>query len=107
MCTAVSCKLIIYANDSVLLVSGKSILWIEETLHNELDSVREWLTANKLSLHLGKTESILFGTKRKLCKTDQFNVICNGTLIDSKSNVTYLGLMLDQTFPENYSSEHN
>ena len=70
MCSAVSCKLIIYADDSVLLVSGKSILWIEETLHNELDSVREWLTANKLSLHLGKTESILFGTKRKLCKTD-------------------------------------
>ena len=97
MCTAVSCKLIIYADDSVLLVSGKSILWIEETLHNELDSVREWLTANKLSLHLGKTESILFSTKRKLCKTNQFNVICNGTLIDSKSNVTYLGLMLDQT----------
>ena len=93
MCTAVSCKLIIYSDDSVLLV----LLLIEETVHNELDSVREWLTANKLSLHLGKTESILFGTKRKLCKTDQFNVICNGTLIDSKSNVTYLGLMLDQT----------
>ena len=51
---------------------------------------------NKLSLHLGKTQSILFGTKRRLSTGVKLNVICNGNVIESKSNVTYLGVTLDQ-----------
>lgn len=31
-----------------------------------LDSYKHWLVDNRLSIHLGKTESILFGPKRKL-----------------------------------------
>ena len=64
--SAVKCKVLLYADDTALLVSGKSVLEIERSLASELQSVRNWLIDNKLSLHLGKTESILFGTKRKL-----------------------------------------
>ena len=49
-----------------------------------------------MSLHLGKTQSILFGTKRRLSTGAKLNVICNGNVIESKSNVTYLGVTLDQ-----------
>lgn len=52
---------------------------------------------NKLSMHLGKTESIFFGTKRKLAKSNTLKVMCNGSEIMSKSSVTYLGLTLDQS----------
>ena len=55
------------------------------------------LYINTLSMHLGKTESILFGTKRKLAKSNTLKVMCNGSEIVSKSNVTYLGLTLDQS----------
>ena len=51
---------------------------------------------NRLSLHLGKTESILFGTKKKLYKCDKLNVICSGNVTESKSSITYLGVTLDQ-----------
>ena len=47
-----------------------------------------------MSLHLGKTQSILFGTKRRLSTGVTLNVICNGNVIESKSNVTYL--VIDQ-----------
>lgn len=57
--------------DNVLLVSGSDV-----TLCNELQCVREWLIDNKLSLHLGKTESILFGTK-KPSRTIRWKVFCN------------------------------
>ena len=60
MTAAVNCKLLLYADDSALLVSGKNVSEIEAILSAELESVNEWLTENKLSLHLGKTESILF-----------------------------------------------
>ena len=54
---SVKCKLLLYADDSTLIVSGSDPLSIE------LNSCRQWLIDNKLSLHLGKTESILFGWK--------------------------------------------
>ena len=64
--TAVRCKLLLYAEDSAFLVSGKTTQLIQESLSSELDAAREWLIKNKLSLHLGKTEAILFGSKRNL-----------------------------------------
>ena len=56
-----------------------------------------WLIDNKLSLHLGKTECILFGSKRKLCKNKVFNINCDGNIIKSTSSVKYLGLVLENT----------
>ena len=56
-------ELLLYADDSAILVTGKYRLQIEQELSKELQSVSEWLVDNKLSLHLGKTESILFGSK--------------------------------------------
>ena len=72
------------------------IIDIESTLSSELEYVSNWLIDNKLSLHLGKTQSILFGTKRRLSTGVKLNVICNGNVIESKSNITYLGVTLDQ-----------
>ena len=93
---AVRCKLLLYADDSALIASGKNVADIESTLSSELNFVGTWLIDNKLSLHLGKTQSILFGTKRKLTTGVILNVICNGNVIESKSNVTCLGVTLDQ-----------
>ena len=61
MKAAVKCKLLLYADDSALLASSSDVSEIEEILKRELESVSEWLSENRLSLHLGKTESILFG----------------------------------------------
>ena len=96
MASAVRCKLLLYADDSALFASGKNVADIESMLSSELDYVSNWLIDNKLSLHLGKTQSILFGTKRRLSTGAKLNVICNGNVIESKSNITYLGVTLDQ-----------
>ena len=81
---------------NTLIASGKNVADIESTLSSELEYVSNWLIDNKLSLHLGKTQSILFGTKRRLSPGVKLNVICNGNVIESKSNVTYLDVTLDQ-----------
>ena len=97
MASAVRCKLLLYADDSALIASGKNVAEnIESTLSYELEYVCNWLIDNKLSLHLGITQSILFGTKRRLSTCVKLYVICNGNVIESKSNVTYLGGTLDQ-----------
>ena len=84
-------------DDSSLLVSGKDIYQIEDTLSGELKNVREWLIDNRLSLHLGKSECILLGTRRKLQKAPALKVTCNENEIETKNTVTYLGITLDQT----------
>ena len=68
MCQAVQCDLLLYADDSCLTVTHKDIKVIEDTLNGNLSSLCDWLIDNKLSIHLGKTESILFGTKHLLSK---------------------------------------
>ena len=93
MCSAVNCKLLLYADDSALIVPGKDVKEIELQLTKELKSISNWLTDNKLSLHLGKTESILFGTKKKLqCTSTQLSVTCEGRMLSAKSTVKYLGV---------------
>ena len=68
MKAAVKCKLLLYADDSALLASSSDVSEIEDVLSRELESVSEWLVENRLSLHLGKTESILFGSYKRLAK---------------------------------------
>ena len=74
--TAVQCKLLLYADDSALLIPRRNLKYIEKQLSRELSCISEWLVDNKLSLHLGKTESILFGQKRKI-KNKSLSVVCN------------------------------
>ena len=86
-----------YADDSALLVSGKNTQLIQESLSSELEAAREWLNNNKLSLHLGKTESILFGSKHKLHTCSSIQVKCAGTTLICQTHVKYLGIELDET----------
>jgi len=43
-------------------------------LGEQLCRIRYWLSDNKLLLHLGKTESILFWTKSKLYKAPKLSI---------------------------------
>lgn len=97
MVSAVNCKLLLYADDSALMVSHSDVDIIQDRLGKELKNVSDWLIDNKLSLHLGKTESILFGTKRKLGRRSELSITCGDTNIVAKSQIKYLGLDLDQS----------
>jgi len=94
---AVNCKLLLYADDSALLVPGRDVSEIEKRLGTELNSLSTWLVDNKLSLHLGKTESILFGTKKRLRKINKLKINCNGHEVEAHTSVKYLGAELDQS----------
>lgn len=91
------CKLMLYADDSAIIFSHRDPDVIAHRLGKELESCSQWLVDNKLSLHLGKTECIMFGSKRKLRKTKDFSIFCNGQNIKSQKSVKYLGVELDQS----------
>ena len=93
---AVKHKLLLYAEDSAMLVSDKCRHDIENILSSEMAKLSQWLISNKLSLHLGKTESILFCSRQKLKAQPSLNVISNGHTLKPKSCVKYLGTTIDQ-----------
>lgn len=76
-------------------MSGKSPKDISDSLTKELEIYSEWLVDNRLSLHSGKTEAILCGSKIKLKCVDHFEVKCKGISISSVSVVKYLALNID------------
>jgi len=80
-----------------LIVPGNNTMEIQQELSNELESVREWLIDNKLSLQLGKTESILFASKRNLQQKHSIQVQCTGSVLSCWTKVKYLGVKLDQS----------
>ena len=65
---AVNSELLLYADDTCLIYTGKDIQKIEGQLNSDFTSLCEWFIDNKPSVHFGeeKTKSILFGTKRQI-----------------------------------------
>ncbi len=97
MPVSVKSKLLLYAYDSVLLVSHRDPRVISNTLSQELESCNEWLIDNRLWPHLGKTEAILCVTKRKTRNAEDFEVKYKDTAIESVSEVKYLGIKIIKT----------
>ena len=97
MPNSTSCLMLQYADDSALIYSDKDPEKISNVLRDNLESCNKWLIENKLSLHMGKTEVILFGSKRKLNKYNDFSIVLSdGQTIRAKQSVIYLGLELNQ-----------
>ena len=72
---------------------------MKRLLSVELLNLSAWLKDNKLSRHLGKTESIIFGARYKLRKSLRFRVVVGNVEITAKEVVTYLGCILDNKLP--------
>ena len=93
---SLTCRLSLYADDSALIFSHRDHKVISDRLSAELSTCKKWLVDNRLSLHVGKTESLLFGSKRRLRGVGDFRIFCDGTPVDRKFSVKYLGVLLDE-----------
>ena len=60
MFAVVKNKLLLYADDSGILVDGKNRSRVEKNFTEDLEVVSQWLIDNKLSLHLDKTGYIIW-----------------------------------------------
>ena len=81
------CKLLLYADDSTILYSNNDSLVISDKFGLELKMCRKWLVDNKISLHLGKTECMVFGSKQKLREIIYFSFEYNGHTIKAQHSV--------------------
>ena len=85
---------ILYADDTCVLLSGRKYLKLVKLLNSELDKLSIWLNANKLSLNVKKSYSMVF--HRAKFKLDKHAVIkVNGVSLQKTNSFKYLGMIIN------------
>ena len=84
----------LYADDTVLYCFSKGSHQLESKLNEDLYNVALWLKANKLTLNLSKTKSMLIGSNRKLANVSPLSLSIFDCDLDSVNKLKYLGIML-------------
>ena len=102
------CKVMMYADDTVIFFSVPLISEIELQLNLELVNLSEWLSTNKLILNLKKTEFMVFGTQQRLCRQDidGAHKTLGGESVKHCDAFKYLGVVLDSSLSFNLHIDH-
>ena len=104
-------EVLMFADDTVVFYLGKSAGEIESVLNSELENIFRCFIKNDLIVNLreGKTETLLFGTKRRLNMLHGKLALKFGPFeINSTNNYTYLGSVIDKSFTkiENFNRSY-
>ena len=89
-------KIVLYADDTVLLYAAESVEEIQHHLKTDLTAASDWFKNNKLHLNIAKCKWTLFGTKNKLQKTPVCDITIDGSALEHVDSYKYLGLNLDK-----------
>ena len=88
-----------FADDTNLTASGDSVPIVQAAVNSDLENLRKWLIANKLSLNVAKTEFMPIGSKsmikRSLIVNQMFSLTIN-KLIKRAYECKTFGLTIDQ-----------
>lgn len=82
-----------FADDVVLVFTGQTISWIEETANSILETVVEWGTQNKLNFAAHKTSAMVL-TKKLKYAPPQLNM--SGNRLNLVTEIKLLGLIIDR-----------
>ena len=86
-----------YADDTVIYLSGQNVTTIAEKLQLGLSRLNGWCLANKLTLNPSKTKMMTFGTRHSIKKANHCHLSLAGVQIQKVSTFKYLGFTLDST----------
>ena len=91
----------LFADDTNILYADKTLKNLETTVNNELQNLSNWLTANKLTLNIKKSNFVIFRPYQKrlayqpklyMFDNEKSKYVC----LESKVYIKYLGVLVDQ-----------
>ena len=91
------CSVKLYAGDTLIYFSSKSVSEILAQLTSGLTNVLSWLHANFLILNLEKTKIILVGTHQRTAEADDLVIEISNTRLERVNRFKCLGVLLDNT----------
>ena len=95
------CEVNMYADDTSLMFASDSITQINDFVNDDLSNLKSWLQANKLSLNVAKTHSLVIGSRKRL-KDISDDRVAKPSFMVGKENVSiventkYLGVIVDK-----------
>ena len=97
----VQSDMILYADDSVVFASGKTLQEASDLVQNDLNGVGTWCKYHKLSINVNKTKAMHFGVKEIDDNLD-LNIAISNNQIEFVNCYKYLGIHLDSKMSFNY-----
>ena len=93
ICTALkSLKCVLFADDTSLYSTGKDLDQLINTVKGELEALKKWFDANKLSLNLSKTKYMIFSNKKI---NNDVKLTINDMEIERVYDIKFLGVIID------------
>ncbi|KAG4068987.1 hypothetical protein HA402_005648 [Bradysia odoriphaga] len=90
-----SCESGYYADDTAILSSAKQSNTIIKNLSDTLSKIHKYFVKWKIKINCDKTQAILFKFNQSSRRTPSRDLYFNGSLISFKTEVTYLGMVID------------
>ena len=86
-----------FADDTNLTATGKTVEEVERAMNGDLECVKNWLLANKLSLNVAKPEFLLIGSHYNIRTiTAQPNIGIGHNSLKHVTHSKVLGVEIDQ-----------
>ena len=88
---------ILYADDTCLVLCGKSLDNLITLMNQELNLLYIWLQSNKLTLNIQKTYYIIFHRARLKLQNTTIDLKIGDCNLNKANNLKYLGVIIDDT----------
>ena len=88
-------KFHLFDDETGSFFSNQNLRNLEYIVNHELTKVSDWLTANKLTLNVGKSNFLLISSSQHNLAY-QVNLSINDKSITQKDYIKYLGVILDK-----------
>ena len=85
----------LFADDANFFYENKSLQILQNRINSELINVHTWLSANKLSLNIEKSNVIIFHPTQKRLQDFSFNLSLNNKQLKREYYIKYLGILID------------
>ena len=88
-------KFILFADDSTLYASHQDLQFLTRNINNELSKVKKWITCNKLTLNINKTQYIIFH-RNKIIPQNVEPIKIGQCVIKEVNCTKFLGVEVDR-----------
>ena len=85
-----------FADDTSISYASDSAEELQNVINTELKGLNDWLTTNKLSLYIVKTEFMVVGSRQRIKTLNiELDIEINGNMVNQVTSVKSLGVHLD------------
>ena len=95
-------KIYLFADDTTILYSAKTTAELEQTVNRDLVMVNKWFLTNALTVHVDKTNYIIFNNNY----AESINITMNNKPLEKISETKFVGVMLDKDLNWNSHINH-